>query len=1432
MPGGRPKKYLTAEAKADAKRRHNREDYLRRRNCPLQSRPDFIHYAPAPLGVPTITRTDLGLRTSADVPVPRDPLIQLDELLEDSDIYRPPSPLAPLSAGDVEAAAITKQPSEKEQTNERIEYEQGIQRQIKETNARAMGIVLGMKASNTPSADETLGQSGDVGRPEEMDNESIDDIVGHTHPIGNENLQISSNVPVIKEIAVANARSARHVSTTSGSSANAYAEIPNSPKTPSRHNVSSARSIRQRKTFPAQRNTLLSWVRPVSRQPSENSNTSQPAQPSPSHSTPPPIAPSSNHSTPCLPQPSNNNSTPPPAAALPSPSPLARVGNVPSPAATQAASPAQSTPRASSPPTPPTERTAYKLAKQLRNFQGCTHEEHTEADRLHQQHHQRPDVHSACASFEEITRLLRGVYNGGTPLPDVLGDPKLMKPSASPEGLDLKAAFEGTSPAAFPGDIGTPDEKLPRNLCLQKHHSSSRKGRAAKVRFDIDSVCCFPSSLAFARNGIDWHPRAHPILNLDADIHFSLTVSAYNSRGDLATRNLPLHKIPHYCFGSVAGSTKSLLLFVFFPELHLESQYEHTAYLSKQDQQLWLDAVLLPAIGKTVDDSTLASYLPASEDNASRGATAVSAETSKRKESAREQLLEYRLQHQHLDPLWTAILDRIAENPGLDRFNNATLFVHAKNTKLAHMTNDLTAAYGRWEDAWAEAAHLQFYSRDRTFVDIAKTITSEDYAYPYDAVPEEFEAETYLWKRCCLESYARTRVKLLENGKRARGSPRVATYPWATTRDSIGQTLSSVPRGQENMDGLVYSQFYGNIKTPFDDSKVYVFNNQAVENLALDPGYIRSLQQQGGGATFSENVCKDAYLHSKGRAFSNLRDNQRKSYGIREEHRVSLTMMDEICEQWREWDLYDDSIDDADRPLPYYVVPSPELFGFLHAQINKYCFLFEHTLAHTARTYSLPETMVMVIALRALRFCYGSNMLARESLLYKDRWEQRRGQDLVVKEGLGMQETVEKCGLGWFLPKFSWTTRRLLPPHGDNMLVGNLLMHAEYKRRWRAVKDLRDVFVRLNQATGWFQQYSVLRHPRLLRTWLEYLHALCLEQFDVDVWAAMLAAHKSRPELSADALKQDGNMTFCYKRMRRMFLDQGVVAPPHIVTGNKMRFSAVDKLLNFLFLWDDELERAGWGAKPFRLILQKSFEFVESQLGYRHADRWLDEFFYLVRLTHWILPYPSNKSLVMSTKESRTQGLSGRMMWFSAVFAEPSMVRLPFNEPPRTVYNIVYQAHRHSGRAGAHDQAWETAALIKACRKQGLRMLGVDKTAEHWIAGRTSAGTKGFLPVWERGVPPTLSMRERIRGLSVDELDELMVGFTQEEDATVVEGVREEDGPVQVARTMPSQHILTFFRQASEGRAEARQESSASGSVFVPSRAGLQLEPKPSPVLV
>jgi hypothetical protein len=60
-------------------------------------------------------------------------------------------------------------------------------------------------------------------------------------------------------------------------------------------------------------------------------------------------------------------------------------------------------------------------------------------------------------------------------------------------------------------------------------------------------------------------------------------------------------------------------------------------------------------------------------------------------------------------------------------------------------------------------------------------------------------------------------------------------------RDGTGQTLFASPNGRETQDGLIYSQFYELINTLFDTSKVYVFDNESVENLALDLGYVRSL---------------------------------------------------------------------------------------------------------------------------------------------------------------------------------------------------------------------------------------------------------------------------------------------------------------------------------------------------------------------------------------------------------------------------------------------------------------------------------------------------------------------------------------------------------------------------------------------------------------
>jgi hypothetical protein len=879
-----------------------------------------------------------------------------------------------------------------------------------------------------------------------------------------------------------------------------------------------------------------------------------------------------------------------------------------------------------------------------------------------------------------------------------------------------------------------------------------------------------------------------------------------------------LHKVPHYCFGTVAGSIKSLLLFVFFPNLRPNAPGKQTNYLTKQDEQAWVDTVLVPAMGRTINDSALASYLPVSEDMASRGATAVSAETLKQKESAREQLLEYRIQHQYLDSLWVAILEIIAGNPGLSRFKDPVLFTHAKNTKLAWMSDSILSAYQKWSEAWDETADPEFYSRHKTHIDLAKTITSENFAYPHEVVPDSFKAETYLWRTCCLESYARTRVSIAPNKRRARGSPIVARFPWATMRDTAGYTLSTMPGRLENLDGLAYSQFYANIKTPFDVSKVYVFDNEALDNLALDASYVQSLQQQGGGSTFSTAALQKSYLHSKGRASASLRDNQRRSYGIREEHRVTLTLMDKMCQYWEEWESAGESTGSQDACLPYYIIPSQEVFQFLSAQINKYCFLFERTLAHTAKSYSLPETMVMSLALRALRFSYGGGLLPRELLLYKDRWERTHQNSTTVHEGVGMQDTMLRTGLGWFLPKFNWATCRIAQPHGDNMLVGNLLMHSEYKRRWKAVKDLRDVFIRLNQAMGWFSRHHIKQNPPLLALWLEYMHALVIEQFDADIWLSLLAADKRRPELSPQARQREGSVQFCMKHMKDIFLQDGVPSPPHIATGNRMRFQTVGNVLEFLFLESSNgLKHKGWGSKPFRLVFQKTFDLLKAELGHKAASTWLNELFYLIRLTHWILPYPSESALIESSKTSAARGLKGRTMWLSCVFAGsqgassagPNPDRIP-KIPAKTVFHAVYHAHRRCNRPGEVDEPWNSQELIKACREQGLLMIGADDTLENWAFGRASNGCQGYVSIWERGVPPRLAMQERIQGLGLDELDSLIIELIQQAGQAPGSQAGPEDLPASAAVGAAAVASNSVGTGLAAGR-------SASGSLYVPS---------------
>jgi hypothetical protein len=73
----------------------------------------------------------------------------------------------------------------------------------------------------------------------------------------------------------------------------------------------------------------------------------------------------------------------------------------------------------------------------------------------------------------------------------------------------------------------------------------------------------------------------------------------------------------------------------------------------------------------------------------------------------------------------------------------------------------------------------------------------------------------------------------------------------------------------------------------------------------------------------------------------------------------------------------------------------------------------------------------------------------------------------------------------------------------------------------------------------------------------------------------MLKSDKRYPKLTLGAIRQEGEIRFYYNGIKRMFYIDGVPSPSYFIIGNKMRFKRVGDLLDFLFLWEDDKERAG-----------------------------------------------------------------------------------------------------------------------------------------------------------------------------------------------------------------------------------------------------------------
>jgi hypothetical protein len=166
-------------------------------------------------------------------------------------------------------------------------------------------------------------------------------------------------------------------------------------------------------------------------------------------------------------------------------------------------------------------------------------------------------------------------------------------------------------------------------------------------------------------------------------------------------------------------------------------------------------------------------------------------------------------------------------------------------------------------------------------------------------------------------------------------------------------------------------QFYSSFKNLLAAADTYAFTNKDIPNIAIGKSQIDHLQSLAGTLSVDVKCLIQAYLHCKARCHKALTACVEKSYGLRQEYRVS----------WKLFKL----IDTAMRRLSESAVPSvaPSTSGlsqygwialltqrmstWYRWNINKFCFGFE-MLNSFSPDHSIPwdHSRVMLLFLMCL----------------------------------------------------------------------------------------------------------------------------------------------------------------------------------------------------------------------------------------------------------------------------------------------------------------------------------------------------------------------------------------------------------------------------------------------------------------------------------
>ena len=239
--------------------------------------------------------------------------------------------------------------------------------------------------------------------------------------------------------------------------------------------------------------------------------------------------------------------------------------------------------------------------------------------------------------------------------------------------------------------------------------------------------------------------------------------------------------------------------YVFFPYMPQRVKGRHATYhVNKEQQQVWIDEIILPALRSTCDAQVCARH-PGSFEDATCKAQ-VKQEAYGLPLGAID--VSYPVPFQHLASFWSAVC-RHADNHPL--FKDAFLVVQGHDLK--HYTSRSTPAEAR--DDFLDHLHGCFQFREDYFPPEDCWV---DFGIEETPVGDTSQAITLLRKTGCLEHWAQA----FHDPDKSAAGVQEARYPWFLTQDAGSMSVQVRPRNSlHQKGGIAYPKAYNLIKNLF-----------------------------------------------------------------------------------------------------------------------------------------------------------------------------------------------------------------------------------------------------------------------------------------------------------------------------------------------------------------------------------------------------------------------------------------------------------------------------------------------------------------------------------------------------------------------------------------------------------------------------------------